>query len=104
MRIVGLKNGGTVSALVAGAIAAQLGATWGFAETRAHKATTSCPGGSTSITLPNGFCDTIFARHRTRPSTCRSSRTRGVAYYYGNDASHEGGILVAGFGIAPANV
>jgi hypothetical protein len=61
MRIVGQKNGGIVAALAAGAIMAQLGATRVVAETSAHKATTSCLGGSTGITLPSGFCATIFA-------------------------------------------
>ena len=61
MRIVGQKNGGIVAALAAGAIMAQLGATQVFAETSAHKATASCSGGSTGITLPKGFCATIFA-------------------------------------------
>ena len=61
MRIVGQKNGGIVAALAAGAIMTQLGATQVFAETSAHKATASCSGGSTGITLPKGFCATIFA-------------------------------------------
>src|SRR3984893_6278297 len=42
-------------------VAAQLGQTRVFAETFAHKATTSCSGGGGGITLPKGFCATIFA-------------------------------------------
>jgi len=61
MRIVGQKGGGIVAVLVTGAAMAQIGATRVVAESSAHQATPSCSGASTGITLPNGFCATIFA-------------------------------------------
>jgi hypothetical protein len=99
MRIVGQKNGGIVAALAAGAIMAQLGATRVVAESSAHKATTSCLGGSTGITLPNGFCATIFADKigHARQLAVAPDGTVFVntwsGRYYGNDKPHEGGCL-----------
>ena len=115
MRIVGQKNGGIVAALAAGAIMAQLGATQVFAETSAHKATASCSGGSTGITLPKGFCATIFADKigHARQLVVAPEGTVFVntwsGRYYGNDKPHEGGFLVAlkdtkGAGQADVNV
>jgi glucose/arabinose dehydrogenase len=115
MRIVGQKNGGIVAALAAGAIMAQLGATQVFAETSAHKATASCSGGSTGITLPKGFCATIFADNigHARQLVVAPEGTVFVntwsGRYYGNDKPHEGGFLVAlkdtkGAGQADVNV
>src|ERR1700720_4836922 len=115
MRIVGQKNGGIVAALAAGAVMAQLGATQVFAETSAHKATASCSGGSTGITLPKGFCATIFADKigHARQLVVAPDGTVLVntwsGRYYGNDKPHEGGFLVAlkdtkGAGQADVNV
>lgn len=115
MRIAGQKNGGIVAALVAGAVLAQLGATHVFAETSAHKATAPCPGGSAGITLPNGFCATIFADKigHARQLAVAPDGTVFVntwsGVYYGNDKPHEGGFLVAlkdtkGTGQADVNI
>ena len=115
MRVVGQKNGGIVAALAAGAIMAQLGATRVVAESSAHKATTSCLGGSTGITLPSGFCATIFADKigHARQLAVAPDGTVFVntwsGVYYGNDKPHAGGFLIAlkdtkGAGQADVNV
>jgi glucose/arabinose dehydrogenase len=115
MRIVGQKGGGIVAALVAGAVTAQLGAARVVAETSAHKATASCLGGSTGITLPSGFCATIFADkigHARQLVVAPDGRVFVNTWsgrYYGNDKPHEGGFLVAlkdtkGAGQADVNV
>jgi glucose/arabinose dehydrogenase len=67
----------------------------------ASAATASCPGDDSGLTLPAGFCATIFAdgighaRHL-------AVAPNGVVYvntwsgsYYGNDTPHAGGFLVA---------
>jgi hypothetical protein len=78
-----------------GAVAAQFGATQVFAETSAQKATTSCSGGSSGITLPNGFCATIFADKigHARQLVVAPDGTVFVntwsGVYYGNDGVAE---------------
>ena len=61
MQIAVQKHGWIAIGLAVLAVATQLGQTRVFAETFAHKATTSCSGGGGGITLPKGFCATIFA-------------------------------------------
>src|SRR5271168_2883531 len=82
------------------ASAAVLGAPLGAPAGTPTKST-ACPGLDSGLTLPAGFCATIFAdeighaRHLVVGSN-------GVVYvntwsgvYYGNDAPHAGGFLVA---------
>lgn len=67
----------------------------------ANAAPTSCAHDDTGLTLPAGFCATIFADgigHARHLSVAQN----GVVYvntwsgvYYGNDVPHEGGFLVA---------
>jgi glucose/arabinose dehydrogenase/mono/diheme cytochrome c family protein len=67
----------------------------------AHSQNQACPNDDSGLTLPSGFCATIFAdgvghaRHMVAAPS-------GVLYvntwsgrYYGNDKPHEGGFLVA---------
>src|SRR5690349_7007591 len=67
----------------------------------AHAQNQACPNDDSGLTLPAGFCATIFAdgighaRHMVAAPS-------GVLYvntwsgrYYGNDKPHEGGLLVA---------
>jgi hypothetical protein len=59
------------------------------------------PGGPAGITLPNGFCATIFADKigHTRQLAVPPNGTVFVntwsGVYYGNNKPHEGGFLVA---------
>ena len=61
MQIAVQKHGWIAIGLAVLAVATQLGQTRVFAQTFAHKATTSCSGGGGGITLPKGFWATIFA-------------------------------------------
>ena len=61
MQIAVQKHGWIAIGLAVLAVTAQLSTNRGFAETFAHNATTSCSGGGGGITLPKGFCATIFA-------------------------------------------
>jgi glucose/arabinose dehydrogenase len=112
---VGQHGGWIVAVLAVAAVMAQIGATRVVAETPAHKATASCPGGSTGITLPKGFCATIFA-DKIGHARQLAAAPDGTVFvdtwsgrYYGNDKPHEGGFLVAlkdtkGVGQADLNV
>jgi glucose/arabinose dehydrogenase len=115
MRIVGQNGGWIIAVLAVAAVMAQIGATRVVAETPARKATALCPGGSTGITLPSGFCATIFADKigHARQLAVAPDGTVFVntwsGRYYGNDKPHEGGFLVAlkdtkGAGQADVNV
>ena len=61
MQIAVQKHGWIAIGLAVLAVATQLGQTRVFAQTFAHRATASCSGGGGGITLPKGFCATIFA-------------------------------------------
>src|SRR3984957_6321175 len=71
------------------------------APTTAKSPTASCPGGDSGLVLPAGFCATIFADGigHARQLVVASN---GAVYvntwsgrYYGKDAPHAGGFLVA---------
>jgi glucose/arabinose dehydrogenase len=115
MQIAVQKHGWIVIGLAVLAVATQLGQTRVFAQTFAHKATTSCSGGGGGITLPKGFCATIFADNigHARQLVVAPDGTVFVntwsGVYYGNDKPHAGGFLVAlkdakGAGQADVNV
>ena len=101
MQIAVQKHGWIAIGLAVLAVATQLGQTRVFAETFAHKATTSCSGGGGGITLPKGFCATIFADNigHARQLVVAPDGTVFVntwsGVYYGNDKPHAGGFLVA---------
>ncbi len=76
-------------------------ASWPFAVSTAQAADVSCPSGDAGLSLPPGFCATVFAdgighaRHMV-------AAPNGVLYvntwsgvYFGNDTPHAGGFLVA---------
>jgi glucose/arabinose dehydrogenase/mono/diheme cytochrome c family protein len=116
MMRIAVQNRGWIAAglaLVAGA--AEVGPTRVFAETSAQKLVTTCSGDGGGITLPKGFCTTIFADHigHARQLVVAPDGTVYVntwsGVYYGNDKPHEGGFLVAlkdtkGVGQAGVNV
>jgi hypothetical protein len=104
-----------VVCLAALAVGAQVGQAQVFAEGFAQKTSSSCSGGGGGITLPKGFCATIFA------DNIGHARQIGVAPdgtvfvntwsgpYYGNDKPPAGGFLVAlkdtkGAGEADVNI
>src|ERR1700730_11595317 len=114
MQIAAQKHGWIAIGLAVLAVATQLGQTRVFAETFAHKAT-SCLGGGGGITLPKGFCATIFADNigHARQLVVAPDGTVFVntwsGVYYGNDKPPAGGFLVAlkdtkGTGLADVNV
>jgi glucose/arabinose dehydrogenase len=89
------------AALAAMAAMAALAPTPGSAKTGPAVSHVACPGDDSGLTLPAGFCATIFAdeighaRHLV-------VAPNGVVYvntwsgvYYGNDTPHAGGFLVA---------
>jgi hypothetical protein len=100
MQIAAQKHGWIAIGLAVLAVATQLGQTRVFAETFAHKAT-SCLGGGGGITLPKGFCATIFADNigHARQLVVAPDGTVFVnswsGVYYGNDKPHAGGFLIA---------
>jgi glucose/arabinose dehydrogenase len=115
MQIAVQKHGWIAIGLAVLAVATQLGPTRVFAETFAHKATTSCSSGGDGITLPKGFCATIFADNigHARQLVVAPDGTVFVntwsGVYYGNDKPPAGGFLVAlkdtkGAGQADVNV
>jgi glucose/arabinose dehydrogenase/mono/diheme cytochrome c family protein len=115
MKIAIQKCGWIAIGLGLFAVEAQLGPAAVFAETLAHKTTTSCSGGGGDITLPKGFCATIFADNigHARQLVVAPDGTVFVntwsGVYYGNDKPHAGGFLVAlkdtkGAGEADVNV
>ena len=86
-----------------------------FAEGFAQKTSSSCSGGGGGITLPKGFCATIFADNigHARQIVVAPDGTVFVntwsGRYYGNDKPHAGGFLVAlkdtkGAGEADVNI
>ena len=87
--------------LFGGCYAAGAAASAQGASTAAQSSTASCPGDDTGLTLPAGFCATIFAEgigHARQLVVAPN----GVVYvntwsgrYYGNDTPHAGGFLVA---------
>jgi glucose/arabinose dehydrogenase len=97
------------------AVGAQVGQAPVFAEGRAQKTPSSCSGGGGDITLPKGFCATIFADNigHARQLVVAPDGTVFVntwsGVYYGNDKPHAGGFLVAfkdtkGAGEADVNI
>src|SRR5579863_7158787 len=102
MRLLGLR----LPVLIAVALAAfSVGVTLVARQTESVSASeagsSACPSDDSGLTLPPGFCATIFAdgighaRHMAVTAT-------GVVYvntwsgqYYGNDKPHDGGFLVA---------
>ena len=74
-----------------------------------------CPSGTSGLSLPNGFCATIFA-DKVGHARQLAVAPDGTVYvntwsgvYYGNDTPHEGGFLIAlkdtkGTGQADVNV
>lgn len=115
MQIAVQKHGWIAIGLAVLAVATQLGQTRVFAEMFAHKETTSCSGGGGGITLPKGFCATIFADNigHARQLVVAPDGTVFVntwsGVYYGNDKPHAGGFLIAlkdtkGAGQADVNV
>src|SRR5580693_6092264 len=101
MQIAVQKHGWIAIGLAVLAVATQLGQTRVFAETFAHKATTSCSGGGGGLTLPAGFCATIFADNIGHARQLVVA-PNGVVYintwsgrYYHNDVVPPTGFLVA---------
>jgi glucose/arabinose dehydrogenase/mono/diheme cytochrome c family protein len=90
-----------VVCLAAFSVGAQVGQAPVFAEGLAQKTSSSCSGGGGGITLPKGFCATIFADNigHARQIVVASDGTVFVntwsGRYYGNDKPHAGGFLVA---------
>src|SRR5580704_15634927 len=101
MQIAVQKHGWIAIGLAVLAVATQLGQTRVFAQTFAHRATPSCSGGGGGITLPKGFCATIFADNigHARQLVVAPDGTVFVnswsGVYYGNDKPHAGGFLIA---------
>jgi glucose/arabinose dehydrogenase/mono/diheme cytochrome c family protein len=104
-----------VVCLAAIAVGAQVGQAPVFAEGFAQKTSSSCSGGGGGITLPKGFCATIFADNigHARQIVVAPDGTVFVntwsGRYYGNDKPHAGGFLVAlkdtkGAGEADVNI
>jgi glucose/arabinose dehydrogenase/mono/diheme cytochrome c family protein len=104
-----------VVCLAAFAVGAQAGQAPVFAEGLAQKTSSSCSGGGGGITLPKGFCATIFADNigHARQIVVAPDGTVFVntwsGRYYGNDKPRAGGFLVAlkdtkGAGEADVNI
>jgi glucose/arabinose dehydrogenase/mono/diheme cytochrome c family protein len=104
-----------VVCLAAIAVGAQVGQAPVFAEGFAQKTSSSCSRGEGGITLPKGFCATIFADNigHARQIVVAPDGTVFVntwsGPYYGNDKPHAGGFLVAlkdtkGAGEADVNI
>ena len=78
------------------------GCSWANAQgNAAAQSTTACPKNDSGLTLPPGFCATIFADGigHARDLTVAANGTVYVntwsGRYYGNDTPHAGGFLVA---------
>jgi glucose/arabinose dehydrogenase len=104
-----------VVCLAAFAVGAQVAQRPVLAERLAQKTPSSCSGGGGGITLPKGFCATIFADNigHARQIVVAPDGTVFVntwsGRYYGNDKPHAGGFLVAlkdtkGAGEADVNI
>ncbi len=88
----------TLSTLLSVPVQADNGTPVSTAKQAAHRA---CPGDDSGLTLPPGFCATIFADEIGHARHLVVSPS-GVVYvntwsgvYYGNDTPHAGGFLVA---------
>src|ERR1700693_4153454 len=115
MQIAVQKHGWIAIGFAVLVVATSLVQTRVFAETFAHRATTSCSGGGGGITLPKGFCATIFADNvgHARQLVVAPDGTVYVntwsGVYYNNDTPPAGGFLIAlkdtkGTGHADMNV
>jgi len=104
-----------VVCLAACAVGPQVGHPPVFAEGLAEKTSSSCSGNGGAITLPKGFCATIFADNigHARQMVVAPDGTVFVntwsGRYYGDDKPHAGGFLVAlkdakGAGEADVNI